>query len=164
MILPCTKVVRAVDPNSAAFLLLLGLVFTKPEVLSSDMIPSHTTSVGVDGVAICISPSAAWSNPLARCEGGKQETSNDGFERRHVGNLEKLSINQPRLVVCTTLHMIYYSQADDRLSLPRRPNTSRNIVCGSTWRRRRNSDFSVDDHLLALERGVVLDIYELYCF
>jgi hypothetical protein len=39
------------------------------------------------------------------------------------------------------------------------------VDCGSTWRRRRNrnSDFSVDDRVLAFERGVVLGDYcELY--
>jgi hypothetical protein len=162
MVLPCTKIIRAVDPDSATFLLLLGLVFTKPEILPCDMIPGHTASVGVDGVAIRISPSTTRCNPFTRCKRGKQETSNDRFERRHVNSLEKMSINQPRLV-CTTSHMIYYSQAGDRMALTRRPTMVRMVVCGSTWRRRRNSDFSVDDHLLALERGVVLDNYGLHC-
>ena len=102
MELPCSKIVRAVDSNSTTLLLLFSLVFTKPEVFSSDVIPSHTARVGIDGVAICIPPSTTGSDPLARCKRGKQETSNEGLERMHSDDRRKLSINQPRLPVRLT--------------------------------------------------------------
>jgi hypothetical protein len=163
MVLPCSKIVRAVDPNSTTLFVLFSLVFTEPEVFSSDVIPSHTASVSIDRIAICVPPSTTGSDPLARCKGGKQETSKDGLDRKHSRYLKKLSTNQPRSMSMYTLRMIYYGQAGDRMALPRTPTKPRVVVCGSTRRRRRNSDFSVDDHLLALERGVVLDNYELCC-
>lgn len=124
MELPCSQIIRAVDPNSTTLFLLFSLVFTKPEVFPSDVIPSHTARVGIDGVSISISPSATGSDPLARCKRGKQETSNDGFEGMHSDDRRKLSTNQPRLT--STHHSSYtISQAVDRMVLPRRPTRPR---------------------------------------
>jgi len=77
MELPCPKIVRAVDSDAATFFLLFSLVLAEPEVLPSDLIPRNTPGVGIDVVAVRVTPSTTWSNPFGRCEGSQKCTDND---------------------------------------------------------------------------------------
>lgn len=124
MELPCPEIVRAVDSDTTTLFLLFSLVFTKPEILASDMIPRHTASVSIDCVPVSISPSTTRSNPLGRCKGGKEDASDDGLERRHGGDRGE-AVFQPPPVNRYYSYMIYYSQAGDRIVLPRRPTIPR---------------------------------------
>jgi hypothetical protein len=90
MVGPCPKVIGTIDPNTTALFLLFSLVFTKPEVFPSDVVPGHTASVSIDRIAVCVFPSTTGSNPLARCKGGEEKSSDNRLERRHGCDLKKL--------------------------------------------------------------------------
>lgn len=93
MVLPGSKVVRTVHGNATSFLLLFGFVFTKPEVLSSDVVPSNATSMGIYDSTVRVTPSASWNNPFGRRKRTDKKPDKGRFHRQHCKSKLRLLIS-----------------------------------------------------------------------
>lgn len=93
MVLPGSKVVRAVYGNATSLLLLFGFVFAKPEVLPSDVIPGNTTSMGIYDSTVRVTPSAGWNNPFGRRKRTDKKPDKGRFHRQHCKSELRLPIS-----------------------------------------------------------------------
>jgi len=78
--LPGCEIIRAVHRDTTALLLLLGLVFAKPEELARVTVNGHSTGVGVEEVALRVIPTGAGDDVLA---GGRANNGQSGEKITH---------------------------------------------------------------------------------
>lgn len=141
MELPCSQVVRAVDRHTTSLLLLFGLVLAKPKELSRNMVPGYTASVGVDEITVSIVPSTSGDDPFGRSQKGEQSANNEGSDGHH-GRECKSCFSRSHIDRLQHLPDIFEPSRQPQAIDPR-GRLYQDSICGSTWRRRRNCDFSV---------------------
>ena len=75
MTLPRCEIIRAVDRNTSALRLTLGLVLAKQPKLAGLLVDRHTSSMGIDQITVRVMPPAAGNDIFAGREASKGHES-----------------------------------------------------------------------------------------